>query len=96
METLMTGTVNNINQTISSRRWINGERFGVNITTSKSENGQILILTNETTQEIIQLPIKDWQSLVVFMAESFALAELDVNNKRGEVKITLTVDKETL
>jgi hypothetical protein len=87
MKNITKGTVSNkiIHATMREWRAVSDMRT--------MDTNHLLVLFNSKTGDQVFLPLPNWESFIVFMAESFALAEAEATQKQGNFEITLVVDK---
>jgi hypothetical protein len=88
-KTLTTSKISDKYRTIIERAWLHNPTLR-----TKSLAPYLIIKTvDENLLQGIMLPTNNWESLIVFLAESFAFAELEANGKSGEIEIILSIDR---
>jgi hypothetical protein len=88
MKSITTVTVSNRVQHVTVRAW----KVTSDIKTSKIIDYRLILFDDKTIEKIV-LPLSHWESFIIFLAESFALAEAEAEGKNSKIKITLTVEK---
>jgi hypothetical protein len=88
MKSITTGTVSNKVQSIYTRKW----KYNSDIRTIEANHQ--LHLFEPIFDNRISISLTHWESFIVFLAESFALAEAEASGKHQKIEITLIVDKE--
>ena len=88
-KTLTTGRASNKSQQIMIRSW----KFDQKVKTSDTAHNSIVLKRDDIDQVSLLLNLKHWESFVIFLAESFAQAELEASGNTGEFEITLTVER---